>query len=115
MPTRHSNCILKKMASAQNNVASQRKEAPDAAALTGKRKLQSLGRKNLLARTSCCDRYFSSKEEGSEEEKEIWCTGQKEVPLAELEVQYTTTGTKVYANLCDDSDNEDFVADDDSN
>jgi hypothetical protein len=30
-PTRHSNCILKKMASAQNNVASQRKEAPVAA------------------------------------------------------------------------------------
>jgi len=47
-PTRHSNRILKKMASAQNNVASQRKEAPIAAALTGKRKLQSLGRKKLL-------------------------------------------------------------------
>jgi hypothetical protein len=47
-PTRHSNRILKKMASAQNNVASQRKEAPIAAALTGKRKLQSLGRKNCF-------------------------------------------------------------------
>ncbi len=35
-PTRHNNCILKKMASAQNNVASQGKEAPIAAALTGK-------------------------------------------------------------------------------
>ena len=34
MPTRHSNRILKKMASAQNNVASQRKEAPAAAAST---------------------------------------------------------------------------------
>jgi hypothetical protein len=33
------------MASAQNNEASQRKEAPVAAALTGKRKLQSLGSK----------------------------------------------------------------------
>ncbi len=47
-PTRHSNRILKKMASAQNNVVSQRKEAPIAATLTGKRKLQSLGRKKLL-------------------------------------------------------------------
>jgi hypothetical protein len=40
-PTRHSNRIRKKMASAQNNVASQ-------SALTGKRKLQSLGKKFLL-------------------------------------------------------------------
>ncbi len=44
-PTRHSNSILKKMASAQKNVASQWKEAPVAAALTGRRKLLSLGRK----------------------------------------------------------------------
>ena len=69
----------------------------------------------MLARTSCCDRYFSSKEEGSEEEKKIWCTGQKKVPLAELEVRYTTTGTNVYANYSDESDDEDYVADDDSN
>jgi hypothetical protein len=70
----------------------------------------------LATRTSCCDRYFSSKEEeGSEEEKEIWCTGQIKVPLAELEVRYTTTGTKLYANFSDDSDNEDYVANDDSN
>jgi hypothetical protein len=47
-PTRHSNRILVKMASAQNNVASQRIEAPISAALTGKRKLQSHGRKKLL-------------------------------------------------------------------
>ena len=53
----------------------------------------------VLARTSCCNRYFSSKEEGSEEDKEIWSTGPKTVPLAELEVRYTTTETKVYANL----------------
>jgi hypothetical protein len=86
-PTRHSNCILKKMASAQDNVASQRKEAPVAAALTGKSKLQILGRKKLLLvkevknksliQLARCDHYFSSKEVGSEEEKEIWCTGLK--------------------------------------
>jgi len=39
----------------------------------------------------------------------------KKVPLAELEVRYTTTGTKVYANFSDDSDDEDYVVDDDSN
>ena len=39
----------------------------------------------------------------------------KKVPLAELEVQYTTTGTKVYANFSHDTDDEDYVADDDSN
>ncbi len=50
MPTRHSNCILKKMALAQNDVASQRKGAPVAAALTGTRKLQSLGKKLLLVK-----------------------------------------------------------------
>ncbi len=69
----------------------------------------------MLARTSCCDRYFSSKEGGSEEEKEILSTGQGKVLLAELEVQYTATGTKVFANFSDDSDDEDYVADDDSN
>jgi hypothetical protein len=37
------------------------------------------------------------------------------VPLAELEVRYTTTGTNVYANYSDESDDEDYVADDDSN
>jgi hypothetical protein len=46
--SRHSNRILEKIALAQNIVASQRKEAPIATALTGKRKLQSLGRKKLL-------------------------------------------------------------------
>jgi hypothetical protein len=64
----------------------------------------------LLARTSCCDRYFSSKEEGSDLVHRT-----KKVPLAELEVQYTTTGTKVYANFSHDTDDEDYVADDDSN
>jgi hypothetical protein len=45
---RHSNRILKKMAWAENYVASQRKKTPVAAALTGKRKLQSLERIKLL-------------------------------------------------------------------
>ena len=39
----------------------------------------------------------------------------KKVPLAELEVRYTTNGTEVYANFIDDSDDDDYVADHDSN
>ncbi len=36
--------------------------------------------------------------------------------LAELEVQYSTTGTKVYANFSGgDGDDEDYVAEDESN
>ena len=78
------------MASAQNNVAFQRKEAPIAAALTEKRKLQSLGRKKLLLgkreeglNTTCspapaaATATFTNEEVGSKEEKEIWCTGKK--------------------------------------
>ena len=39
----------------------------------------------------------------------------KKVPLQELEVRYTKFGTKVYVCFSDDSDDEDYVAEDDSN
>ena len=39
----------------------------------------------------------------------------KKVPIEELEVRYTKNGRKVYVNFSDDSDDEDYVAEDSSN
>ena len=128
-PTRNSNRILKKMASAQNNVPSQRKEAPFAAALTGKSKLQSLGRKNVAfgkrseereLDTTCLPEPATATATSPAKKKAVkrkkkFGAPDKKVPMAELEIRYTTTGTKVNANFSDDSDNEDHVANDDSN
>jgi hypothetical protein len=113
------------MASAQNNVASQRKEAPVAAALTGKSKLQSLSKKVAFGKrqeldTTCLSEpaaatATSPAKKMAVKRKKKFCSPDKKVPLAELEVRCTTTRTKEYAIFSDDIDDEDYIADDDSN
>jgi uncharacterized protein YneR len=39
----------------------------------------------------------------------------KKVPIEELEVWYMKNGRKVYVNFSDDSDDEDYIAEDSSN
>ena len=129
-PSRHSNCIVEKIALAQKNVAAQRKKAPIAAgASTGKRKVQSnsTGRKKAATagkdgeEESLVDSTFSpapaaatvsttAKKKAAKRKKKFGAPDKKKVRLEELEVRYTTIGTKVYANFSDDSDDEDYVA-----
>jgi hypothetical protein len=101
-PTRYINRILEKMALAQNNVASQRKEPPIATALTGKGKLQSLGRKKLLSvqkvkkgliqlahQYQLLQPLLHQQRRRQQRGKKL-VHRIKKVPLAELEVRYTT-------------------------
>jgi hypothetical protein len=130
MPSRHSNRIVEKIALAQKNVAAQRKKAPIAAAgaSTGKRKVQSnsTGRKKVATagkngeEESLVDSTFSAapaaatvstaKKKAAKGKKRFGAPDKEKVRLEELEVRYTTIGTKVYANFSVDSDDEDYVA-----
>ena len=128
-PSRHSNRIVEKIALAQKNVELQRKKAPIAAgASTGKRKVQSnsTGRKKAATagknseEETLVDSTFSpapaaatvstAKKKAAKRKKRFSAPNKEKVRLEELEVRYTTIGTKVYANFSDDSDDEDYVA-----
>jgi hypothetical protein len=51
-----------------------------------------------------------AKKKAAKRKKRFGAPDKEKVRLEELEVQYTTSGTKVYANFCDDSDEEDYIS-----
>lgn len=102
-PARQSTRIAeKKMASAPKDALSpQRKQAPIAVTAAA------TAATHTTAATTRARKSVKRK-------KKFGLPDKKKVPVEELEVRYSTTGQKVYVCFSDDSDDEDYIAEDSS-
>jgi hypothetical protein len=128
-PSRHSNRIVEKVALAQKNATLQKNNNDSVAASTDTtRNIQSTSRKKVASgkrtgeeeqvlgvRTSSpAPATTTARKLPVKRKKRFGLPDKKKVRLEDLEVRYTKNGTKVYACFSDDSDDEDYVAEDDS-
>ena len=129
-PSRHSNRIVEKVALAQKNAALQKNNNEPIAAST--RNLQSTSRKKVVSGEKAGEQVLddpmsspapaaaatattTARKPPVKRKKRFGLPDKnKKVPLEELEVRYSKYGTKVYVCFSDDSEDEDYVAEDDS-